>query len=131
MMDTNNDSEVDKEEFLQFVDPKLAAIWAASEFEQLDRDNSTTCSKDEFRMSSVHNMQVDPTVMSELGAFHMIDADGDGELSEQEYTSSATDLFSFIASDSQLAVAVRGVRDDTIARDSFINYSTRDDSSHI
>jgi len=128
-MDASGDGTVDEEEFLRFVDPQLAKIWAISEFQNSDRDNSTTLEELEWKGCPQYTMQVDDTDgATHAESFKTVDSNSDGSISEVEYVRAARDLYSFIAGGAKVGATTSA--DDTISRDNFMAYGKFGTTTH-
>ena len=74
-IDTDQNRQIGLEEFLSFVDPRLAQIWAQQEWRHTDRDHSTALSLKEFKTSAVANLQTKKHTNTEFKKlFEIIDS---------------------------------------------------------
>lgn len=94
-IDTDSDGRFSEDEFLTFVEPKLAKIWAIDEFNDADLDNSTTLTYEEWQDSPMHEMQVENLEHS-VQFFKRLSTDSNDVLSKDQYAAASKDSFTFI-----------------------------------
>jgi len=88
-MDTSKDGKIQDEEFLAFCDPKLAVIWSVDDFRDADYNNDTKLNTTEFDDSKY--LRANHSLV-----FADMDKDRSGGISVEEYAMLATDEFTMI-----------------------------------